>query len=174
MWCLHFQDKWICFRWMSGIHLNQIQSQRLLRKHITLKRRKELVTLCCVRTQKTITWTWKICRINIKRFGRMLLLCTNSYMVKVKVKSTPVQALRLCTGRTAHRWSRGIAVLFLDHGTRRGWGSASRPVLSLPPGKTTRTHCLAIRYGLLYYNENLTLVRISHCQNCRIVWKRIN
>ena len=39
---------------------------------------------------------------------------------KVKVKVTLVQALRLCTGRTAHRESRGIALLFLDHGTR--WG----------------------------------------------------
>ena len=40
--------------------------------------------------------------------------------VKVKVKCTLVQALRLCTGRTAHRGSRDIALLFLDHGTRRG------------------------------------------------------
>jgi len=47
-----------------------------------------------------------------------------------------VQALRLCTGRTAHRGSRGIALLFLDHGTRRGDGSASGPGRSLPPGKT--------------------------------------
>jgi len=39
-----------------------------------------------------------------------------------KVKCTLVQALRLCTGRTAHRVSRGIALLFHDHGTRRGWG----------------------------------------------------
>jgi len=39
---------------------------------------------------------------------------------KVKVKCTLVQALRLCTGRTAHRGSRGIALLFHDHGTRRG------------------------------------------------------
>ena len=37
-----------------------------------------------------------------------------------KVKCTLVQALRLCTGRTAHRESRGIALLFHDHGTRRG------------------------------------------------------
>jgi len=34
--------------------------------------------------------------------------------VKVKVKCTLVQALRLCTGRTAHRGSRGIALLFHD------------------------------------------------------------
>jgi len=47
-----------------------------------------------------------------------------------------VQALRLCTARTAHRGSRGIALLFLDHSTRRGEGSASRPGRSFPPGKT--------------------------------------
>jgi hypothetical protein len=34
------------------------------------------------------------------------------YEVKVKVKVTLVQALRLCTGRTAHRGSRGIALLY--------------------------------------------------------------
>jgi len=39
---------------------------------------------------------------------------------KGKVKCTLVQALRLCTGRTAYRGSRSIALLFLDHGTRRG------------------------------------------------------
>jgi hypothetical protein len=55
---------------------------------------------------------------------------------KVKVKPTLVQALRLCTGRTAHRGSRGIAVPFHHHGTRRGEGSASRPGRSLPPGKS--------------------------------------
>jgi len=51
------------------------------------------------------------------------------------VKCTLVQALRLCTDRTAHRGTRGIALLFLDHGTRRGEGSASRPSHSLPLGK---------------------------------------
>jgi len=54
---------------------------------------------------------------------------------KVKVKVTLVQALRLCTGRTARSGSRGIALPFLDHGTRRGVGSASRSGRSLPPGK---------------------------------------
>jgi len=63
-------------------------------------------------------------------------------ITKVKVKCTlvlrhwgSVQALRLCTGCTAHRGSRRIALLFLDHSTRRGEGSASRPGRSLPPGK---------------------------------------
>jgi len=39
--------------------------------------------------------------------------------LKGKAKRTLVQALRLYTGRTAHRGSRDIAVLFLDHDTRR-------------------------------------------------------
>jgi hypothetical protein len=34
------------------------------------------------------------------------------FKVKVKVKVTLVQALRLCTDRTAHRGSRGIALLY--------------------------------------------------------------
>ena len=54
----------------------------------------------------------------------------------VKVKCTLVQPLRLCTGRTAHRGSRGIALPFHDHGIRGGERSASRPGRSLPPGKT--------------------------------------
>jgi len=36
------------------------------------------------------------------------------YGEKVKVKVTLVHALRLCTDRTAHRESRGIALLFHD------------------------------------------------------------
>jgi hypothetical protein len=44
------------------------------------------------------------------------------YVKKKKVNCTLVQSLRLCTGHTAHRGSRGIALPFLDQGTRRGWG----------------------------------------------------
>ena len=51
-----------------------------------------------------------------------------------KLKVTLVQALRLCTVRTAHRGSRGIALLFHDHDTRKG--SASNPGRSLLPGET--------------------------------------
>ena len=39
---------------------------------------------------------------------------------RVKVKVTLVKTLRFCTGRTAHRGSRGIALPFHDHDTRRG------------------------------------------------------
>jgi len=62
------------------------------------------------------------------------------YYKKVKVKCTLLQALRLCTVRTAHRGSRGIAQIFLDHGTRRVEGSASRPGRSLPRERHG-THC---------------------------------
>jgi len=40
--------------------------------------------------------------------------CRNGMNKKVKVKVTLVQALTLCTDRTAHRGSRGIALLFHD------------------------------------------------------------
>ena len=58
-----------------------------------------------------------------------------------KAKCTLVQAVRLCTGRTAHRWSRGIALLFLDHGIRRGWGVSVtlRPLFT--PRERPGTHC---------------------------------
>jgi hypothetical protein len=53
----------------------------------------------------------------------------------INVKSTLVQALRLCTVRTARTMSRGIALLFLNHGTRREWGASHtlRPLFA--PGK---------------------------------------
>jgi len=54
---------------------------------------------------------------------------------KVKVKCNLVQALRLCTGCTAHRGCRGIALLFLDHGTKRGWGISVTPKPLFAPGK---------------------------------------
>ena len=52
-----------------------------------------------------------------------------------EMECTLVQALRLCTGRTAHRGSRGIALPFHDHGNRRGWGVSVTPRPFFPPGK---------------------------------------
>jgi hypothetical protein len=58
--------------------------------------------------------------------------------------------MRLCTEvvqrysstcLTAQSGSRGMALLFHEHGTRRGEGSASRPGRSLPPGKTRYPLC---------------------------------
>jgi len=48
-----------------------------------------------------------------------------------KVKCTLVQALRLCTGHTTHRGSRGIALPLLDHGTRRGVSVTPWPLFIL-------------------------------------------
>ena len=56
-------------------------------------------------------------------------------------KCTLVQALRLCTGRTAHRGSRGTVLLFLDHGTRRGWGVSVTPRPLFTPKEKPGTHC---------------------------------
>jgi len=52
------------------------------------------------------------------------------------VKCTLIEALRLCPGSRAHRGNRGTALLFLGHGTSRGWGVSvtSRPLFT--PGKT--------------------------------------
>ena len=68
--------------------------------------------------------------------------CTNNVRLqscsdkkKRKVNCTLLQALRLCTGRTAQRGSRGIALLFLDYGTRRGWMVSVTPRRLFTPGK---------------------------------------
>jgi len=52
-----------------------------------------------------------------------------------KVKCTLVQALKLCTDRTAHRGSRSVALLFLEYGTRRRWGVSVTPRPLFTPGK---------------------------------------
>jgi len=62
---------------------------------------------------------------------------TGNRPIKIKVNCTLVQALRLCTGRTTRRGSGGIALLFLDHGTRRGWGVSLTPRPLFTPGKDT-------------------------------------
>ena len=50
----------------------------------------------------------------------MIEMCIGLHVKTEKGKGHPCKALRLCTGRTAHRRSRGIALPFHDHGTRRG------------------------------------------------------
>jgi hypothetical protein len=52
----------------------------------------------------------------------------NQRVYKIPTLCTLVQALRLCTGSTAHRGSRGIALLFLDHSTRREGGVSVTPL----------------------------------------------
>jgi len=45
------------------------------------------------------------------------------------------KALRLCTGRTAHRGNRVILLLFLDNGIRSGWGVSVTPRPLFTSGK---------------------------------------
>jgi hypothetical protein len=56
-------------------------------------------------------------------------------VISFDIKVTCVWYVRLCTGRTAHRGSRGIALLFLEHGTRRGRGVRVIPRSLFTPGK---------------------------------------
>ena len=70
------------------------------------------------------------------RRSHMIRCCTlKGSRINVKVKCTLVQTLKLCAGRTDHRGSRGIALSFHDHDTRRGWGVSVtlRPLFT--PGK---------------------------------------
>ena len=62
------------------------------------------------------------------------------FLLKKKVKCTLVQARRFCTGRTAYRGSRGIALPFHDHGTRRWWGQRHAPA-AFYPRERPGTHC---------------------------------
>jgi len=57
------------------------------------------------------------------------------------VKVTFVQTLRLCTGRTAHRGSRGIALHFHDHGTRREVRDQHYAPAALYPWERPGIHC---------------------------------
>ena len=70
----------------------------------------------------------------------LIILLSDLCLCK-RVKCNFVQPLRLFTGRTAHRGSRGIALLLLDHGTRRGWGFSITPRPLLTPGKTRYPLC---------------------------------
>ena len=60
---------------------------------------------------------------------------------KVKVKCTLVQALRLCTGRTAHRWSRGVALLFHDQRHLKGVRGQRHAPAAIYPQERPGTHC---------------------------------
>ena len=70
---------------------------------------------------------------NLHKYKFLCVISLN--MVKGKVKCTLVQALWLCTGCMAHRGSRGIALFFFDHGTRRGRGVSVMPWPLFTPGK---------------------------------------
>ena len=96
-------------------------------------------SVCDVASDTVPSCTWCRCVLILSTFrGDVVGMHErpdNADRIKVKIKYTLVQALRLCTGRTAHWGSRSIALLFLYHVIRRGEGSVSRPGRSLPPRK---------------------------------------
>ena len=75
--------------------------------------------------------------------GKTAVRCwrTGASACVLLLKCTLVQALRPCTGRTAHRGMRGIALLFLDHGTRRWCEVSVTPRPLFTTGKDPGTHC---------------------------------
>jgi len=60
----------------------------------------------------------------------------NTHCTLMVVKCTIVQVLRLCTGRTAHRGSRGMAILRLCTGRTAQRGSSGIALLRLCTGRT--------------------------------------
>jgi hypothetical protein len=97
---------------------------------------------------------WSVGSGNVERYGYLLwrqnscLYTSNSNAANQEiihnvhafhkptlVKCTLLQALRICTGRTAYRGSRGIALSFHDHSTRRGWGVNVTPRPLFTTGK---------------------------------------
>jgi hypothetical protein len=59
-----------------------------------------------------------------------------------KVKCTLIQALRFCTGRRAHRGSRGIALLFHGQHHLKGVRGQRHAPAALYPRKRPGTHCI--------------------------------
>ena len=101
--------------------------------------------MCNGCTELTTVGVYKVLRIfrtdhinNNNNNNNNNIYCWASTLIKgknVKIKVTVVQALRLCTGHTAHRGSRGIALLFHYYGTRSGWGVSVTPWPLFTPGK---------------------------------------
>jgi len=69
-------------------------------------------------------------------------------LIEGVVRCALVQALKFCTDRTAHRGSTCIALLFPDHGTRRGWGVSVTPRPLFTPWKDTHNWKYNFKYCL--------------------------
>jgi hypothetical protein len=89
-------------------------------------------------SQYWISWKsvqWALCWYKRSEKQMDMKKLIGAFCDYVKVKCTLVQALRLCTGRMAHERSRGVALPFLDHSTKRGWEVSVTPWPLFTPGK---------------------------------------
>jgi len=96
-----------------------------------------VVGMSCIQQHNTPCFTYCNNNFNFICFNNIKTLYSNK--VK-KIKCTLVQALSLCTGRTPRRGSRGIALLFLDHGTKGVRGQHHAPA-AFYPRERPGTHC---------------------------------
>ena len=76
----------------------------------------------------------------------------------VNVKCTPVQAVRFCTGHMAYRGSRGMALPFLDQGTRRGWG-VSVTLQPFEEGKTIKNSSIMAEISIPLTHWSIDLLQ---------------
>jgi hypothetical protein len=129
---LQFTCKWNCKILYSRSHSHdaQIAAWLLRTSHQWLRKLLHLseTRFCGMCLAIILVYKFTDC-------SRLVLEVPTWNIIGEKVKCTLVQALRLCTGRTAQMGSRGIALLFHDHGTRRGWGVSVTPRPLFTPGK---------------------------------------
>jgi hypothetical protein len=81
-------------------------------------------------TQHSPTWSYRADTGN-----------NHSRLRQTQVKCILVQALGLCTGRTAHKGSRGIALPINDHGNRTEVMDQRHAPATLYPRERPGTHC---------------------------------
>jgi hypothetical protein len=95
--------------------------------------------------------------------------CRNKWLgISVQVKCTLVQALRLCTGHTAHREKTGIDLPFLDHCTRRRWGVGARPRPLFASGKDPLP--IVREAGISVNTLNVLDFKLSPCSVCCMLY----
>jgi len=105
--------------------------------------------------------------------------------LKGKVKCTLVQALRLCTGRTGHRGSRGIGLLFHDQRHQKRVRGQRHAPAALYPRERPGTHCtggwVGTRTGLKRCRKSRShrdsipdrpTLSQSLASSCRSLWLR--
>jgi len=114
---------------------------------------QQFCTILCILDH--INYSSNSFRCSVTQRVRLIFLCASKNLQfngapwrwwywtpkRVEVKCTLVQAWRLCTDLTAHRGSRGIAILFLDHDTRKGWGVSVTPRPLFTSRERPGTHC---------------------------------